>query len=162
MKDSFSNPLSAWLRPLLIASVVMFATRGYAATNGPQTNLPTITLSAGGQTVRADVAATDAARETGLMHREKMGRNEGMLFVFSYVGYHSMWMRNTPLPLSVAFMDEAGRILSIHDMEPFSESIHQAAGPARYALEMHKGWFAQHKVKIGDAVKGLEKAPKPQ
>ncbi|MBL8520369.1 MAG: DUF192 domain-containing protein [Betaproteobacteria bacterium] len=128
----------------------------------PQRNLPTLQLSAGGQSIRADVAATDATREKGLMFREKMGRNEGMLFVFSYLGYHAMWMRNTPLPLSVAFMDDKGTILSIHDMDPFSENLHQSAGPARFALEMNKGWFATAKVKVGDQVKGLEKAPKPQ
>lgn len=128
----------------------------------PQKGLPTMTISVGGQTVRVDVAMTDATREKGLMFREKMGKNEGMLFVFSYLGYHAMWMRNTPLPLSVAFMDDAGKILSIHDMEPFSDAFHQSAGPARFALEMNKGWFAAHRLKPGDSIKGLEKAPKPQ
>ena len=127
----------------------------------PQKGLPVITLSAGGQSIRADVAATDPTREKGLMFREKMGKNEGMLFVFSNVGYHAMWMRNTPLPLSVAFMDEAGKIISIHEMQPFVETIHQSAGPASYALEMNKGWFVANKVKVGDAIKGLDKAPKP-
>ena len=148
----------------LIASttVVLVAMLFPAHAKEPQKGLPTISLSAGGQPIRADVAATDATREKGLMFREKMGKNEGMLFVFSSVGYHAMWMRNTPLPLSVAFADEAGRILSIHEMEPHTETTHQSAGPARFALEMNKGWFAANKVKVGDAIKGLDKAPKPQ
>lgn len=151
-----SSKLIATIAAFLVAMLIT------AHAKEPQKGLPSITLSAGGQPIRADVAATDATREKGLMFREKMGKNEGMLFVFSSVGYHAMWMRNTPLPLSVAFMDEAGKILSIHEMEPQSESTHQSAGPARFALEMNKGWFATHKVKVGDAIKGLDKAPKPQ
>jgi uncharacterized membrane protein (UPF0127 family) len=151
-----SSKLIATIAAFLVAMLIP------AHAKEPQKGLPSITLSAGGQPIRADVAATDATREKGLMFREKMGKNEGMLFVFSSVGYHAMWMRNTPLPLSVAFMDEAGKILSIHEMEPQSESTHQSAGPARFALEMNKGWFATHKVKVGDAIKGLDKAPKPQ
>jgi uncharacterized membrane protein (UPF0127 family) len=151
-----SSKLMATIAAFLVAMLIP------AHAKEPQKGLPSITLSAGGQPIRADVAATDATREKGLMFREKMGKNEGMLFAFSSVGYHAMWMRNTPLPLSVAFLDEAGKILSIHEMEPQSESTHQSAGPARFALEMNKGWFATHKVKVGDAIKGLDKAPKPQ
>jgi uncharacterized protein len=124
--------------------------------------LPTMTLSAGGQTIKAEVAANDAQREKGLMFRTQMGKNDGMLFVFPQLGYHAMWMRNTLIPLSVAYMDESGKILSIHEMEPKTETPHQAAGPARYALEMNAKWFAQHKVVAGDTIKGLEKAPKPE
>lgn len=132
------------------------------AKDQPGSKLPVMTLKAGTQTVQAEVAASDETREKGLMFREKMGKNEGMLFVFSQLGYHAMWMRNTPLPLAVAFMDDAGRILSIHEMEPFTEISHQAAGPARFALEMNAGWFRNNGIKVGDAIKGLEKAPKPQ
>jgi len=128
----------------------------------PAKPLATIALKVGSQTVQAEIAATDETREKGLMFREKMPRNDGMLFVFPEIAYHAMWMRNTPLPLSVAFMDASGKILSIHEMLPFTETTHQAAGPARYALEMNAEWFAKNQVKVGDSVKGLEKAPKPQ
>ena len=128
----------------------------------PQTGLPKITLSAGGQTITADVAATDESRQKGLMFRAKMAKNEGMLFVFTQLGYHAMWMRNTPINLSVAYMDDSGKILSTHEMEAFTEISHQAAGPARYALEMNAMWFSQNKVKVGDRIGGLEKAPKPK
>ena len=149
---------------LLSASLLAapFSSQAQPADGKPQTGLPKITLSAGGQTIIADVAATDESRQKGLMFRTKMAKNEGMLFVFTQLGYHAMWMRNTPINLSVAYMDDEGKILSIHEMEAFNETSHQAAGPARYALEMNAAWFSQHKVKVGDRIGGLEKAPKPK
>jgi len=131
-----------------------------AADEKPQTGLPKITLYAGGQTIHADVAATEGARQIGLMFRKQMGKNEGMMFVFPQLAYHAMWMKNTLIPLSVAYMDDNGKILSIHEMEPQTEISHQAAGPARFALEMNAAWFSTHKVNVGDTIKGLNKAPK--
>jgi uncharacterized membrane protein (UPF0127 family) len=147
---------------LLIAATCLVPAFSAAAKDNGTARPPTIALNAGGQTIQAEVAATDETRQKGLMFREKMAKNEGMLFVFSELAYHSMWMRNTPLPLAVAFMDQSGRVVSIHEMEPFTETTHQAAGPVRYALEMNQGWFAANKVKVGDTIKGLEKAPKPR
>jgi uncharacterized membrane protein (UPF0127 family) len=125
-------------------------------------SVATIALKVGNQTIRAEIAATDETRQKGLMFREKMASNTGMLFVFPDIAYHAMWMRNTPLPLAVAFMDEAGKIVSIHEMLPFTETTHQAAGPARYALEMNSEWFSRNQVKAGDTIKGLDRAPKPK
>lgn len=128
----------------------------------PQTGLPTLVLKVGSQNVRADVAHTENTRQIGLMFRQKMGKQDGMLFVFPEIGYHAMWMRNTLIPLSVAYMSERGVILSIHEMQALSETPHQSAGPARYALEMNSGWFRSNKINVGDTITGLEKAPKPQ
>lgn len=125
------------------------------------TKLPLITLTAGNQTIKAEIAANDTDRQKGLMYRREMGKNNGMLFVFPQLGYHAMWMRNTLIPLSVAYMDDAGKILSIHEMVPETEISHQAAGPARFALEMNARWFATHKINVGDRILGLAKAPKP-
>jgi uncharacterized protein len=144
-----------------LACTIVLAT-SLASAEEAQTGLPKIALTAGGQSIRADIAATDETRQKGLMYRKSMGKNEGMLFVFTEVAYHAMWMRNTPLPLAVAFVDASGTIVSIHEMEPFSETTHQAHGPSRYALEMNKGWFAANKVKVGDRIKGLDKAPAPR
>ena len=124
--------------------------------------LATLTLHAGGQTVKAEIAADDPARQQGLMYRTKMAKNDGMLFIFPALGYHAMWMKNCFIPISVAYMDEAGKIISIHEMQPQTETPHQAAGPARYALEMNGGWFTAHKIHAGDTISGLEKAPKPK
>ena len=131
-----------------------------AADEKPQTGLPKITLYAGGQTIHADVAATEAARQMGLMFRKQMGKNEGMMFVFPQLAYHAMWMKNCFINIAVAYMDDEGKILSIHEMKAFDETSHQAAGPARFALEMNAGWFSTHKVNVGDTIKGLNKAPK--
>ena len=128
----------------------------------PQTGLPAITLKVGSQNVHADVANTEATRQVGLMFRQKMAKQDGMLFVFPEIGYHAMWMRNTLIPLSVAYMDERGVIISIHEMQALSDVAHQAAGPARYALEMNALWFSTNKIKVGDTINGLDKAPKPR
>ena len=160
-------PYLRWLTISLVAVVAITSTNTFAdstsSTEGkPQTGLPTIILKVGGQNVRADVAHTDPTRQVGLMFRKKMGPQEGMLFVFPEVGYHAMWMKNTLIPLSVAYMNERGVILSIHEMQALSEVSHQSAGPARFALEMNAGWFGTNKINAGDTIKGLDKAPKPQ
>ncbi|MEI6738168.1 MAG: DUF192 domain-containing protein [Pseudomonadota bacterium] len=146
----------------LIFTTSLFAYAQKASEGKPQTGLPKMSLRAGGQTIHTEVVATDETRQMGMMFRTKMGKNDGMLFVFPQLGYHAMWMRNTLINLSVAYMDEQGKILSIHEMEAFNETPHQAAGPARYALEMNAMWFLQHKVKVGDRISGLDKAPKPK
>ena len=100
--------------------------------------------------IRAEVAADFASRAQGLMHRKSLAPNAGMLFVFDEAAPHCMWMKNTYIPLSVAFIDEQGAIINIADMQPHSEQSHCAARPALYALEMTQGWFAQRGIKAGD------------
>jgi uncharacterized membrane protein (UPF0127 family) len=128
----------------------------------PQARLPTLALSAGIHVIQAEVASTTPARAQGLMFRKSLAPNQGMLFVFAEVERQCMWMRNTYVPLSVAFMDEAGVILNIADMTPQTENSHCSAGPARYALEMNQGWFAAKGIKPGARISGLAKAPAPQ
>ena len=115
----------------------------------------------GAHALKVDVAAADEQRMQGLMYRKSMPAEEGMLFVFDEPAYHSMWMKNTLIPLSVAFLDKDGVILNILDMEPQTLDSHMAAGPAVYALETNKGWFAAKKIKPGDKVTGLPKPPSP-
>ena len=124
--------------------------------------LPRVDLTAGFYRIQAEVAARDPDRMQGLMHRRSMPANHGMLFVFAQAARHCMWMRNTFLPLSVAFLDEEGRILNIEDMQPQTEDNHCAAKAARYALEMNLGWFAGKGIKPGTRIGGLEKSPRPQ
>jgi uncharacterized protein len=119
--------------------------------------LPTVDLFAGMYRVQAEVADSMGARMTGLMHRKSMATNAGMVFVFEENAVQCMWMKNTLIPLSVAFIDEAGAIINIADMQPQTEQSHCASRPARYALEMNKGWFAQRGIKPGAKLRGLEK-----
>ena len=121
--------------------------------------LPTTSIKVGAHSLRVEVAKTDPDRAQGLMYRKQLGANDGMLFIFDEPGYHSMWMRNTLIPLSVAFVDRDGTILNILDMEPQTETTHQSAGPSIYAIETNKGWFAAKKLKAGDKVTGLPKTP---
>jgi uncharacterized membrane protein (UPF0127 family) len=117
--------------------------------------LPTAQLSAGMHLIHAEVAADFTSRARGLMHRESLGANAGMLFVFEQPEIQCMWMKNTLIPLSVAFLDERGAIINIADMEPHSERTHCAAKPARYALEMNRGWFAARGIKPGMRLGGI-------
>jgi uncharacterized membrane protein (UPF0127 family) len=125
-------------------------------------DMPRMELTAGFHRIEAEVAADQANRMQGLMQRRAMGANQGMLFVFPQAARHCMWMRNTLLPLSVAFLDEEGRILNIEDMQPQTENNHCAAREARFALEMNIGWFAGKGIKSGARIGGIERAPRPQ
>jgi uncharacterized membrane protein (UPF0127 family) len=135
--------------------VCFLAAAACAAT--AQAELPTIQLKAGMHLIRAEVAADNASRMQGLMHRQSLGANAGMLFIFDEAAVHCMWMKNTLIPLSVAFIDASGTIINIADMQPHSEQSHCASTPAVFALEMTKGWFAQRGVKPGTKLGGMEK-----
>lgn len=139
------------MRAALLLTLALLA----AAARAQQ--LPVVELSTGMHLVHAEVADNAGSRMQGLMYRESLPTNAGMVFVFEENALHCMWMKNTLVPLSVAFIDEAGAILNIADMQPKSEQSHCAAKPARYALEMNKGWFAQRGVKPGAKLRGLEK-----
>ena len=124
--------------------------------------MPVMELSAGFHRIEAEVAADSPNRQVGLMNRKAMPPQRGMLFVFTEKNTHCMWMRNTFIPLSVAFIDEEGYIINIEDMQPQTENTHCAKVPARFALEMNLGWFAQRAIKPGAKLGGIEKAPRPQ
>lgn len=123
----------------------------------PQPQLPVVQLTAGMYLVRAEVAADFGSRMQGLMFRDSLGQNAGMLFVFDEPAVQCMWMKNTLIPLSVAFVDGDGRIVNIADMKPQTEQSHCAAKPVLFALEMAKGWFAQRGIKPGMKLGGLER-----
>ena len=107
-----------------------------ASTPALAQQLPVLQLNAGMHLIRAEVAADFASRAQGLMYRSSMPSNAGMLFIFDEAATHCMWMKNTLLPLSVAFLDEKGTVINIEDMKPQTDDSHCARRPARYALEM--------------------------
>lgn len=118
-----------------------------------------ITLRIGNKAVSAEVADTPQSRERGLMQREHLCADCGMLFIFEKTDKYSFWMKNTPLPLSIAFIAADGAIINIEEMQPSTTDIHSAKGEALYALEMHSGWFARNGIKPGDRVRGVKNAP---
>jgi len=105
--------------------------------------------------VEAELAATFDSRASGLMYRKSMPMQHGMLFVFPVPAKHCMWMKNTYLPLSVAFLDEQGAIINVEEMEPQTENSHCALKPARYALEMNAGWFKSRGLATGFKIVGV-------
>jgi uncharacterized protein len=119
--------------------------------------LPAVPLTIGKHRLMAEVAATPAERSTGLMHRFSLKPDHGMIFVFERAEPQGFWMKNTFVPLSIAFIASDGRIINIDDMAPLDEHTHWSTGPARYALEMRKGWFAERGIAAGDRVEGLPK-----
>ncbi len=116
--------------------------------------LPTTPLTAGFHLITAEVARTPEQRAIGLMHRATMPANDGMLFVFEQAAQQCFWMKNTLLPLSIAFLDEDGSIVNIEDMKPQTLDSHCSARPVRFALEMNQGWFGKRALKPGTKIKG--------
>jgi uncharacterized protein len=103
--------------------------------------------------LRVEVAVTLEKQERGLMFRQSMPENEGMLFVYKEPQEMSFWMRNTFIPLDIAFVDADGIILNIHQAKPLDDSIHyRSAGAAKYVIETNQGWFSRHGIRPGDKV----------
>jgi len=145
-----------WRHTLAIL-LVGLATATQAQTPGvPQQGLPRTELTAGMHRIVAEVAADHASRATGLMHRRSLAPNHGMLFVFQEKTPQCFWMRNTLIALSIAFLDDDGRVVNIEDMAPLTENSHCAKEPVRFALEMEQGWFAKRGVRAGDRLGGRE------
>ena len=121
----------------------------------PAADLPMRTLTIRDQKLTVEVASTAETRATGLMNRFSLRQDHGMLFVFEAPQPLAFYMRNTYIPLSIAFIDSQGRILNIEDMQPKDESTHWSKGLALYAIEMRQGWFAAKGIGTGDVVEGL-------
>jgi uncharacterized membrane protein (UPF0127 family) len=113
-----------------------------------------VPLTAGMHVIQAEVAATPTQQMIGMMGRRSMGTNEGMLFVYEQPDRLCFWMRNTLIPLSIAFVADDGRIVHLADMKPLDETSHCSTEPVRFALEMNQGWFAKRGMKKGDRLRG--------
>ena len=120
--------------------------------SGSDSGMPVITLEVDGHSVRTEVAGTAATRARGLMYRKKMRKNSGMLFVYDKPEPLSFWMKNTYLPLTIAFIDTQGVIVHLEDMQPLTTTAHRAPKAVPYALEMNLGWFAANGVEVGAKV----------
>lgn len=118
-------------------------------------DFPKVQLTIGMYLVNASVAANEADREQGLMFRKSLEPNEGMLFVFAENAGHCFWMKNTLLPLSIAFIRQDGVITDLDEMQAETDNNHCPTHNGVYALEMSKGWFAAHGIKPGMQIIGL-------
>ena len=142
--------------------VVLAAMMAWGGAGSVRAELPLAELGAGMYRIEAEVAHTAQTRQLGLMNRQAMPVHRGMVFVFPEAATHCMWMKNTLLPLSVAFVDAKGRVTNIEDMQPQTEDNHCAAAPARFALEMNLGWFRKRGITAGDSLRGFDRLPPPR
>lgn len=140
-------------RITLVGLLALFVSPAWSQT-APQLDLPRVTLKAGMHLIHAQVASTPEQRSTGLMFRQEMPANEGMLFVFEEPAGQCFWMKNTLLPLTAAFVADDGTIVNLADMKPKTLDSHCSAKPVRYVLEMHQGWFAKRGIQAGSRLGG--------
>ena len=143
-----------------LLAAALFAAAPVLAQPGP---LRKVDLSIDMRVIHAEVADSVAARMQGLMYRTSLAPNSGMLFVYEQPAMECMWMKNTLVPLSVAFMDDKGTIINIARMQPQTEDSHCTERPASYALEMEQGWFARNGIRPGAVLLGLDRVkPSPR
>ena len=135
-------------------ATLFFACGVALAQTGPQPRLRTIELTMGIHVIKTELAITPEQQATGMMFRREMATNEGMLFVNDEPAPRCFWMRNTLLPLTIAFLADDGTIVNLADMQPLSEQSHCSVRPVRYALEMNQGWFAKRGIKAGARLQG--------
>ena len=146
---------TAMIRNFVFSLLLTLACGSIATASRAASELPTIPLSINGQKIVAEVARTPDERANGLMNRFSLRPDHGMVFVFERAEPLAFWMKNTFIPLSIAFIAADGHIVNVEDMAPQDESSHWSKAPALYALEMRKGWFAERGIKAGDVVAGL-------
>jgi uncharacterized membrane protein (UPF0127 family) len=121
---------------------------------GMPQRLEAVRLNAGMHLISAELARTPQQRAVGLMYRRELGANAGMLFVFEQPGKQCFWMKNTLLPLSIAFLKDDGEVVDIADMQPHALQLTCSTAPVRLALEMNQGWFAKRGIKAGSRLGG--------
>jgi uncharacterized membrane protein (UPF0127 family) len=144
--------LAALVATLTVAALTALPA---ASQSSAQPTLPTVKLTVGIHVITAETAATNQARTIGLMHRDRLAPNHGMLFVFDTKSPQCFWMRNTKIPLTVAFIEDDGTIVQLENMAPQSDDSHCSQKPVRYVLEMEQGWFAKRGIAAGSKLAGL-------
>ena len=146
------------IRKLTAALVLLVGAAPGWAQEGPQ-KLPSVTLNAGMHIIHAELAQSPDERSIGLMFRKSMGANEGMLFAFEQAAKQCFWMKNTLLPLSIAFVAADGTVVNIDDMKPQTLASHCSTKEVPFVLEMNVGWFAKRGIKAGFKLKGSPFTP---
>lgn len=149
-----TSALLSTIASTFASACMLLAAAPAVAQTGPQARLPTIRLTAGIHVIKTELAITGEQQATGMMFRKEMGTSEGMLFVNDEPGVRCFWMRNTLVPLSIAFIADDGSIVNIADMDAQSDKSHCSAKPVRFALEMNRGWFAKRGIVAGSKLQG--------
>ena len=156
--NKFSE-ISFAVRAFLFATLLASAALTSRAQTEAQPELPITKLSIGGKSIRAEIADEEHERAAGLMFRKELADDAGMLFIMPQTGPVAFWMRNTGLPLTIAYIGPNGAIMELHDLEPFNErSVPSSFPHIAYALEMPRGWFTNNNIWPGERVVGLPKA----
>ena len=137
--------------------IVAFAAIASSANAQLNIGLRTIQMKVGIYSIQAEVADSPDLREVGLMNRTSLPTNSGMLFIFEPKAGNCFWMKNTKLPLSIAFIADDGKIVNIEEMQADTTNNHCPKAPIRYALEMNKGWFSERVIVPGNTIQGLPK-----
>ncbi|QWD36736.1 DUF192 domain-containing protein [Polynucleobacter paneuropaeus] len=135
--------------------IVAFAAIASSANAQLNIGLRTIQMKVGIYSIQAEVADSPDLREVGLMNRTSLPTNSGMLFIFEQKAGNCFWMKNTKLPLSIAFIADDGKIVNIEEMQADTTNNHCPKAPIRYALEMNKGWFSERVIVPGNTIQGL-------
>ncbi len=141
-------------RVRMFLAVLALALCGVAQAQKPQTELPRTALSIGMYRIDAQVASTSEQHATGLMFRTEMPQHEGMLFVFAQATQQCFWMKNTLIPLAVAFVADDGTLVNLDEMKAQTLNAHCSEKPVRYVLEMNTGWFSKKGIKAGNKLVG--------
>jgi uncharacterized protein len=137
----------------IIIAVVLVFIASPARTPACPLELPIASISINGHVLTVELAGTPDARTCGLSRRDELPPDHGMLFIFPDFRPQAFWMKDTRIPLSIAFLDDDGKIMSIQDMAPMRTDVeYNSPGPTRYALEVNQGWFKRHAIEVGDPV----------
>lgn len=140
-----------------VVSLFLLVSTSWATEGIPQTDLPQVELRIGSAVATVQVADENTERQKGLMYHRELGENQGMLFVFARPQPVSFYMRNTFVPLSIAYINATGMILEIHDLTPLEETPVRSRFPTiQFALEMPQGWFTRNRILPGDRIQGLQ------
>ena len=141
--------MSTFLRTVFLS---VLALAGCDKSTTQQSNLPTVQIPIGQKTYVLEIAAKNDDRNTGLMRRDSMPDDHGMIFIFKDAEPRSFWMKNTRIPLDILYLDAAGKVVSIHRMEPYVERGTRSKAPAKYAIELNAGQAQAAKINEGDTI----------
>ena len=155
LTNSTMKRIRSLIQAAFFATGLTLAASATVAQSGPQPRLRTVPITAGMHLIKAELAVSPEQQAVGMMGRTEMSANEGMLFVNPDSSVRCFWMRNTLLPLSIAFITSDGTIINVAEMAPRSDDSHCSAKPVRFALEMQPRWFTKHGIKAGMRLRGV-------